>query len=63
MALREALAALELERAALVSTQNTLESTWKALEAERKARSEADQEVLALWGWVMGTVDTSAWLR
>ena len=57
------MAALELERAALVSTQNTLESTWKALEAERKARSEADQEVLVLQGQVIGMEDASARLR
>ena len=30
---------------------------------ERKARSEADQEVLVLQGRVMGTEDTSARLR
>ena len=41
--LQEALAALEPERA-------TLESAQKALEAEQRARSEADQEVLVLWG-------------
>ena len=43
--------------------QNALESARKALEAERKARSEADQEVLALRGQVMGTEDASARLR
>ena len=41
--LQEALVALEPERAALESTQ-------KALEAEQRAQSEADQEVLVLWG-------------
>ncbi|XP_066373270.1 uncharacterized protein [Miscanthus floridulus] len=41
VALQEALAALELEWA-------TLERAQKALEAEERARSEADQEVLAL---------------
>ena len=35
----------------------------KALESERKAWSEADQEVLALWGRVMGTEEASARLR
>ena len=29
---------------------------------ERKARSEADQEVLALRGRVMGTEEANAWL-
>ena len=43
--------------------QNALESARKALEAERKARSEADQEVLVLRGRVMGTEDASAWLH
>ncbi|XP_066320772.1 uncharacterized protein [Miscanthus floridulus] len=56
VALREALAALDPERA-------TLESAEKALEVERKARSEADREVLALRGRVMETEDTSARLR
>ena len=43
VALQEALAALDLEHAAL-------ESAEKALEVERRARSEADREVLALRG-------------
>ncbi|XP_066374859.1 uncharacterized protein [Miscanthus floridulus] len=55
-ALQEALAALEPERAALESAQ-------KALEVEQRARLEADQEVLALRGRVMGTEDASARLR
>ena len=54
--LQEALAALELERAALESAQ-------KALEAEQRARSEVDQEVLALRGQVMGMEDASARLH
>ena len=53
---QEALAALELERAALESAQ-------KALEAEQRARSKADQEVLALRSQVMGMEDASAQLR
>ena len=61
--LRESLVALEPEWVALVSAQNALVSARKTLEAERKARLEADQEVLALWGQVMGTEDTSARLR
>ena len=55
-ALQEALAALEPE-------WTTLESTQKALEAEQRARPEADLEVLALWGQVMGMEDVSARLR
>ena len=69
-ALQESLAALESERAALVSERSTLESARKALEAEQraleveqKARSEADQEVLALRGWVMGTEEVKGRLR
>ena len=54
--LQEALAALERERAAL-------ERAPKALEAEQRARSEADQEVLALRSQVMGMEDASARLR
>ena len=45
-ALQEALVALEAERA--------------TLEADQRARSEADQEVLTLRGQVMGTEDASA---
>ena len=66
-ALQESLAALESERAALVSERGALELARKALEAEQraleveqKAQSEADREMLTLWGWVMGTKDTSA---
>ena len=47
------MAALEPERA-------TLERAQKALEAEQRARSEVDQEVLALWSQVMGMEDSSA---
>ena len=43
--------------------RNALESARKALESERKARSEADQEVLALRGRVMGTEEASARLH
>ena len=45
-----------------VEFQSTLEMEWKALESERKARSEVDQEVLACWGRVMGTEEANAWL-
>ena len=47
---------LESERRALVSAP-------KALESERKARSEADREVLTLRGWVMGMEEASTRLR
>ena len=47
----------------LQSTLETLEMERNALESERKARSEADQEVLALRGQVMGTKEVSARLR
>ena len=56
VALRKSLAALELERA-------TLESAQKALGAEQRAWSEADKEVLALQGQVMGMEDANARLR
>ena len=36
---------------------------WKAQELERKAWSEADQEVLALRGRVKGTEEANARLR
>ena len=47
-ALQKSLETLESERSALVSERNALELAQKALESERKARSVADQEVLAL---------------
>ena len=61
-ALQEALAALEPERSALASEWAALDLARKALEAEQRARSEADQEVLVLRGWVMGTEEASAHL-
>ena len=39
----------------LVETEVALQSTLETLESKRKARSEADQEVLVLRGWVLGT--------
>jgi hypothetical protein len=58
-ALQKSLADTEV---VLQSTLDTLETEGNALESERKARSEADQEVLALRGWVMGTKEANAWL-
>ena len=46
--------------AALQGTLETLEKERNALESERKARSEANQEVLALRGQVMGTKEANA---
>ena len=46
-----------------MSEQNTLELARKALESECKARSETDQEVLALRGRVIGTEEANARLR
>ena len=46
-----------------MSERNALELAQKALESEQKARSEADQEVLTLRGWVMGMEEASAWLH
>ena len=40
--------------------RNALESARKALESEQKSWSEADQEVLVLWGRVMGMEEVSA---
>ena len=47
----------------LQSTLETLEMERKALESERKARSEADQEVLVLRDRVMGMEEANARLR
>ena len=49
--------------ATLKQEQAALERAQKALEAEQRARSEADQEVLTLRNQVMGMEDASARLR
>ena len=59
-ALQKSLADTEV---VLQSTLETLETERNALESERKARSEADQEVLVLWGWVLGTEELNSRLR
>ena len=46
-----------------MSERNALELARKALESERKARSDVDREVLALRGQVMRTEEASARLR
>ena len=60
VALQKSLETLESEQSILVSEWNALELARKALESEQKARSEADQEVLALLGWVMGMEEANA---
>jgi len=47
----------------LAETEVALQSSLEALDLERKARSEVDQEVLALWGQVLGTEESNARLR
>ena len=47
----------------MVLERNALELARKALESEQKARSEAEREVLVLWGRVMGTEEASAQLH
>ena len=49
--------------AALQEALVALERAHKALETEQRARSEADQEVLALRGQVMGMEDASVRMR
>ena len=44
----------------LQSTLETLEMEQNALESERKARLEANQEVLALRGRVLGTEELNS---
>ena len=58
--LQESLVVLESEWSALVSEWSALELARKALESKQKARSEVDQEVLALWGRVMETEEANA---
>ena len=60
VALQKSLETLESERSTLVLERNALELARKALESKLKAQSEVDREVLALWGWVMGTEEASA---
>ena len=50
-------------KVALQRALETLDMERKVLESERKDRSEADQEVLALRGSVIGTEEANARLR
>ena len=45
---------LDATKVHLAETEAALQKSLEALEAERKARSEADREVLTLWGQVLG---------
>ena len=47
----------------LVETEAVLQESLEALESEWKARSEVNQEVLTLRGWVLGTKELNAQLR
>ena len=47
-------------RTSLEDTKAVLQESLVALESERKARSKANQEVLVLWDWVMGTEEVNA---
>ena len=58
--LRKSMADTEV---ALQGALETLEMEQNALESERKAQSEADQEVLVLQDRVMGTEEVNAQLR
>ena len=40
-----------------------LQKSLEALESERKPRSEVDQDVLMLWGYMLGTEESNARLR
>ena len=46
----------------LAKIKAALQSSLEALESERKAQTEVDQEVLALWGRVLGMEEANAWL-
>ena len=46
----------------LAETNAALQESLEALESERKARSEVDQEVLVLWGRVLGTEESNGQL-
>ena len=43
-----------------VETKAALQKSLEALEMERKAQSEANREVLVLWGQVLGTEESNA---
>ena len=44
----------------LAATEAALQKSLEALETERKAQSEADQEVLVLRGQVLGVEESNA---
>ena len=45
---------LDVAKAHLVETEAALRKSLEALEAERKARSDAEREVVALWRQMLG---------
>jgi len=44
----------------MAKTEVALQSSLEALESEQKVQSEVNQEVLALWGRVLGTEEANA---
>ena len=53
---------LNAMKAHLVETKAALRKSLEALEAERKARSDAEREVIALRGQMLGAEETNTWL-
>jgi len=51
---------LDAAKVHLAETEAVLQKSLEALEMEQKARSEADREVLALWGQVLGVEESNA---
>ena len=51
---------LEAAKVHLTETEAALQKSLETLETERKARSEVDREVLALWGKVLGVEESNA---
>ena len=51
---------LDAAKVHLVETKVALQKSLEALEIEQKARSEAQQEVVMLWGQVLGAEESNA---
>ena len=53
---------LDAAKVHLVETEAALQKSLEALEVEQKARSNAEQEVVVLWGQMLGVEESNALL-
>ena len=53
---------LDAAKAHLAETEAALKKSLEALEAERKARSDAEREVIVLRGQMLGVEESNTWI-